>query len=139
MTQQPSLMTGHTKADLFDFAGIGVQFEAFQENKDDSVLRTYEPYTMQIFEFKKESSSDLGDAKLQLDHYTTPWSSYATDIGFANNNFYTLGSTACSNCKSTSTDKAYTIQVDGAEWYIGAGDDSSHEIVIQPTTGYTYS
>lgn len=69
-------------------ANIGIQFEPFLDKKDDETLRLYEPYTLQISEFKQSDTSEVGDEKLPMTTYSSSWPSGAIDIGFANNNYY---------------------------------------------------
>lgn len=120
-------------------ANIGIQFEPFLDKKDDETLRLYEPYTLQISEFKQSDTSEVGDEKLPMTTYSSSWPSGAIDIGFANNNYYQLASTGGSNLVATDTENAYSIQVDSSDYSFSSAADSIHEMVLQATTGYTYS
>lgn len=41
----------------------------------------------------------MGEADLPINKYEAEWASSAVDIGFVNDNYYTLASKGCSNCE----------------------------------------
>lgn len=105
----PSGMSGGHKGQLFDMATNGIQFPPHIDSSDDNTIRMYQPHTMLIQEYSKESSTTIGKEKLPIDTMAATWPDSPNDIGFAFAQYYQLSSSDCGNC--VKSDDAVAIMV----------------------------